>query len=71
MVDLECDPDLHPRIEKEIGKGRRFITMLIEPDPHIRKPSRQIIFVEERHLRYPHSFPPSQMGLTRGEQIAV
>ena len=63
--DLERDLDLHPRIEEEIGEGRWFVTVLIEPGPHIRQSPGQIVFVEETQFRRSHGFP-IQSDLTRG-----
>ena len=45
---------MHPRVEEEIGEGRWFVMVLIEPNPHVRQSLGQIVFVEERDFRRSH-----------------
>jgi hypothetical protein len=41
-------------MEEEIGEGRWFVTMLVEPDPHIRQSLGQIVSIKDKHFRHPH-----------------
>jgi hypothetical protein len=47
--NFECDVDLHPRIEEEIGECRS-VTSIVKPLAYIRQSFNQVGIVKDAHL---------------------